>query len=581
MVTLKRNIFLLLSALALCVCAVPAFAQTLTIQTSSDSVSSDDDFTIVLDGELGNFSNYATLPDVPGLIVVSHNESLNMNASSKNATVHQTYTMKAISPGDYTIGPAWIQAGSRRIYSNTVHVHVYSGINPISNGLVFIRVEPSKEKVYAGEKVSVAVRLYVADDYYVSGSYPYAESYSGFWKEEPDYDYSYDYYDSYYDSTVYIKGKKFKCRTLIKENLYPNAVGDILLPTYTYVCSVSADDEDMYTYDNYDQSFELRSQPSSITVLALPDHDSLPGFAGDVGKFKMRCIMTEDSTSEWDPVNFTMWITGEGNFQFMMAPDLALPAGLRAQALLSVDTTVWDGGEYVTGKMFRYTITPEKQGNYDLSGLAFSYFDAKTGDYITLHADSFHLEVTPGVKIENDTVNNLPGSFFDKKEKENGYLVFYIVAGALIVPVVAFVLLRRRRKRKEAEEAEAERLRFEKENEYPEYIPPPDTTKEQSNALLHGAGQYLQNGLVLQSVNNLYEALIVRLTGVTKMRREEISVNTLRYKMRMAKIDDAVINDVIEHYDELKLKRYTLSPTDGAAAHILIVRTADLIRKLG
>lgn len=580
MVSLNRYIAIAFTALFF-LCGFSASAQSLTIEASDDTIGSDEQLTIILDGELGNFSNYATLPDVPGMIVVSHNESFNYSASSKSATVHQTYTMKAISPGDYVIGPAWIQAGSRRIYSGTVHVHVSGGGSAISSGSVFLRVEPDKKKVYAGEKMTVYVRLYVEDDYYVSGDYPIADSYSGFWTDAPDYDYNYYYGSSYSDSTVYIKGRRYNRRTLLTESMYPNAVGEILLPTYTYTCYMSADDDDVYSYDSYEQSFDLKSEPSSITVLALPDHDSLPGFSGDVGKFKMRCIMTEDSTSEWDPVNLTMWITGDGNFTFMMPPVLSLPAGLRSQNIYSIDTSIYDGYDYTTAKMFRYSITPEKEGEYDLSSIAFSYFDAKKDEYVTLHSDSFHLKVTPGVQIQSDVVNNLPGSFFEKKEKDYSTLYIILISGLVVIPAGAYVFMRYKKKKRLEAEEEEERQRLAAQEEYPEYVPPPDTSIEQSNALLHGAGQYLQNGLVLQCVNNLYEAMTVRLAGLTKMRREEISANTLRYKLQFAKIEGEVISSILEQYEELKLKRYTLSPSDGAAAHVLIVRTADLIRKMG
>jgi hypothetical protein len=155
-------------------------------------------------------------------------------------------------------------------------------------------------------------------------------------------------------------------------------------------------------------------------------------------------------------------------------------------------------------------------------------------------------------------------------------MVIFLCAALVGIPLIGYMLVRRRKKKKELEEHE-EKARLAALEAVPEYIPPPDTSLDQARALIHGAGQYLQSGAVLQSVNNLYEALIVRICGLTKMRREEISVNTLRYQLRLAHLEESLINDMIVHYEDLKLKRYTIGPADAAAAHILIVRTANLV----
>jgi hypothetical protein len=566
-------------------CGAVLSAQKFTLTLSTDTITTDDQFVVYLEGEMNNFSSYATLPDVPGLVTVSHTESFNYNSSTKAATVRQSYTMKAINSGDYTIGAAWIQSGSRRLYSNTVHLHVNAGDNPVSNGMVFMRFIPAKSTVYAGEKVRASLYLYYSPEYTVSGDYPVATSYSGFWSEA-DADYS----RNYNDTTVYINGKRFYRRTIYSEYLFPNAIGTVKMPEYTYSCYLTKYDEDVYSWDSYDMSFDLVSEPSTITVLDLPKHDSLPGFAGDVGQYKMTCKVSADTTKCWEPITVTMFITGTGNFQFMMTPQLSMPPGFRAQNILAQDSSTYEYDYYdnydykatETGKLYRYLITPEKEGDFHLPGISFSYFDPKKKEYVTLQSDSFRLHVAPGDTIQSETVNNLPDSFFEKKgKKEESATIVFVCIALLLVPVGAFVFYRYKRKqrlKKEAEEKEAARLAKLAENA--EYVPPPDTTIEQANGLVHGAGQYLQTGMVVPAVNNLYEALVIRITGFAKMRREEISVNSLRYKLRMAKTDPALIDSLIEQYEDLMLKRYTISPADTAAVHVLIVRTADLIRKL-
>jgi hypothetical protein len=492
--------------------------------------------------------------------------------------------MKAINAGDYTIGPAWIQSGSRRTYSNQVKLHVSAGDNPASNGMVFMRCVPSKTTVYAGEKVKAKLCVYSSAEYRVSGDEPTATSYSGFWSEaDTDSEYA-------FDSLVYIKGQPFYCHVIHSEYLYPNAVGVLPLPEYIYSCYLSKDDDDAYSWNSADITIDLKSEPTTITVLELPKHDSIPGFAGDVGQFSMKCSVSTDSTRCWEPVTFTMYITGNGNFQFMMTPQLVMPPGLRAQNILAEDSATYnydyyndyDYTETEYGRIYKYRITPEKEGDYNLASIAFSYFDPKKKEYVTLRSDSFALHVAPGDSIPPDSTNNLPASFFEKKPKQRDTTTIVSICIALVlIPGGAFVYYRyKRNKRLQQEEADREAARLAALAETAEYIPPPDTTIEQANALVHGAGQYLQSGMVIASVNNLYEALVVRLTGVTKMRREEISVTSLRYKLRMVKMNPMQVESIIALYEELMLKRYTLSSADAAAAHVLIVRTADLMQQL-
>jgi hypothetical protein len=580
----QKKYYRLFFAAVAWLCATLLPAQSLTITISTDTITTDDEFVVYLEGEMTNFSSYATLQDVPGLVTVSHTESFNYNASTKAAVVRQSYTMKAINAGDYTIGPAWIQSGSRRIYSDPVRIHVTAGDNPLSNGMVFIRCIPDKSTVYAGEKVHASLYLYCSPEYDAGGDYPIATSYTGFWSEE----------DPVYllsnDTIVYIKGKRFKRRTVHSEYLYPNAVGELKMPEYTYSCYLTKRDQDAYSWDTYEISVDLISEPTSITVLDLPPHDSLPGYAGDVGQFSMKCKVSADTTKCWEPVMFTMFVTGTGHFQFMMAPQLSLPAGLRATIISSEDSATYSYDYYddydykaiESGKVYKYRITPEKEGDYNLAAISFSYFDPQKKQYVTIQSDSFRLHVGPGEQIQPDSVNHLPDSFFAAKEKKRDTLTIILLCAALLlIPVGAFVYYRyRKNQRIKKEEAEKEAERIAALTQTAEYIPPPDTTIEQANALIHGAGQYLQSGMVVPAVNNLYEALVIRLTGYTKMRREEISVNSLRYKLRLLKKDPAVIESVIEQYEDLMLKRYTLSPADIAAVHVLIVRTADLMLKL-
>ncbi|HTF03024.1 MAG TPA: hypothetical protein VK826_03330 [Bacteroidia bacterium] len=547
-------------------------AQSLTLSVARDTFNMQDEITINLEGELGNFNNYATLPAIQGLMLMSHDKSFDYSGTNKKVLISQTFRFKAVTSGDFTAGPAWIQNASGRIFSNSVQFHVRKSSNPVSNGLVFLRCETDKKKVYTGEKITVSLQLYCAAEYDAGGDYPLANSYTGFWKQDDPS------YQNNGETLVHINDQPFFRKTIAREFLFPNTTGILLLPQYMYTCSINARSNESSGLDAYGVTFDLKTDPVAITSIALPPHDSIPGYSGDVGHFTIASSLRRDTTEAWSPVPLTLTIMGEGNFQFLIAPVLNLPAGLRAQLVSSEDSVIDDHQRFIGARIFTYLITPEKAGVYDLANIGYSYFDPDQKKYITLYLPDYKLHVNPAAQIETDSVSNLPDSFFTRRAKSKIPLIITLSVVAVFGAIVFFVIARKRKKEKRAKQEELDRLKAAAEQDY---VPPPDRSLENALAMTQSSGLYLQNGLPIPAVNALYEALIVRICGVTKMRKEEISVNTLKYRLALAKNSEETISETMQLYEELKLKRYALSPSDLPLAHQLLRRTVEVLGKLG
>lgn len=564
----KNHLWLLV--IAYFALATTCLSQNLKLTIAKDSITFNENAVLTLTGELRDFNNYATLPEVDGLVVTHRTASYTLNHSNGRIKVTQTFTMQPIRPGDFEIGPAYIESGTKRIYSNSVDLNVEQTTASGNNNIVFLRCEPNKKKVYIGEMITLTLRLYHRADINFSGDRPYAHSFSGFWYQEGSIDGMYE------DTVITVNGLKYVGETLYKEYVFPNSTGELYLPKYEYACYINFYGADANSL-SIDQQVQLVSAPVNITALPLPDHDTLTGYNGDVGSFSISSMLETETTKAWEPIQLTITISGQGNFPFMMAPELHLPDGLKAQLSQSNDSVISLFNHYEGQKKFIYLITPEKEGNYDLSGFTYTYFDPYKDQYVTLTTPGYSLHVDPGEKLEADTESNLPDSFLVAKSHKTTILLISFV-GLFAAGAIAIYIAAEKKKKKLSNAAIATVSNKEPESEF---SAPADSSIEKSQAFLNSATLFLQNGQCVQTVNALYDALNIRICGITKMRREEISANTLKYKLALARISPDTISETLELYEELKLKRYTMSPSEIDVARILLQRTALLLAKLG
>jgi uncharacterized protein (DUF433 family) len=541
-------------------------AQNITIRSDKSDYQIYDEVVISLDGELSDFTQYATLPAIYGLTLSGVDQNFDNSAPGNKVRIHQTFRYIANQSGDYEIGPAVIYSGTKRYFSNTISMHVAQDARFEAEGLAFIKTEISGKTFFLGERIPVYTRLYYRNDYSVETSSVFATDYKGFW--HPDVT-TYFSYNGKPDSIVIIRGKSYFTRLIAVDYLYPNAVGKLKIPEYSTSLTLTEKSDD---YDSYSTSVDVNSLGSEINVIDLPARDSLPGYNGDVGELDFRVLLNDTITEEWNPVRLKVILSGKTNFSMMIPPALSLPHGMRLEFIKSYDSLSFTDIESAW-KIFEYQLIAEKQGDYDLDGLAYSYFNTKKREYITLYGDTIHLHVTPGTKIDADSESNLPDTFLSAKSTLPRLLlvVMACIAGASLL--VFFIL--RYRKTKAANQAEA--LKAAEVRKETEYTVPIDTTDQQAVAMINSAGLMLRNGQCAQSVDTAYQALIIRICGVTKLKPQEVSAQNLRYKLKNKITDTAALEALVLHIDELKLRRYSLKGSEFELAAGLIDRTRNML----
>lgn len=557
-----------LAVLILSALNIHLHAQSITISSDRKEYKTSDEVVVTLTGELNDFTQYASIPDVPGLTLTDTERNFDNAAPGKKIRIRQTFRYIANQTGEFEIGPAVIYSGTRQYYSNTITINVAQDSRFEQEGLAFIRAEIPDRTFFIGERIPVYLRVYFNSKYSCETSAIFAERYDGFW--HPDVP---GYFDQSQkkETTETINGREYKSRIFAVDYIYPNASGKLKLPEYVTTAVLT---ENSGGYDPFASSIDLSSRMIPIEVIDLPQHDSLPGYNGDVGQLNFEYSLSSEKTEEWNPVRMKVTVSGKTNFSMMIAPSFTLPDGFRMELIKSYDSLSLDDIES-SSKIFEYNLIAEKQGNYTLNTIAYSYFDPEKSEYITIQGDTLTLTVAPGTKIDPDSESNLPDTFLTAKSRLPFAIV--VVLGVVLLGITsAYVIIRL--KKKAAAKADAEKIALAKQE--PEYVAPADTSAEQAFAMLNSAKLILRNGQCSQSIDTAYQALLIRISALTKLKPHEVSAHNLKYKLSKLYSDLNLVNTIVSHLEDLKLRKYSIKGSEFELAGQLIQRTEQLLMQL-
>ncbi len=543
-------------------------AQYLDMSLSRDTIGYNETVVVTVTGELSDFSSPAEFPAPDGLVVISRVTNYSYNSNNGKVNLYQTFTLQPYSTGTFSLGPVWIQSGSKRVFSNKASVTVVGSgkANSIANN-IFLRCDVDKKKAMIGEQVAVFVRLYSRQPNVTrSDEWPKAKAFNGFW-------YVPGPYDKYYpDTALYLNGIKYYVQTIHKEYLFPNATGTLKVPSFHYPCTVTQIDyptgDDFV--DNqlaYELPLDLHSEEVPIEVYPFPDENKPADFLGDAGRYTMEAAIDRVSMKAWEAATLLVTITGEGNVGFLQLPKQDFPAGIKSYPAVAHDTTIVTVNGVSGSKTFSITLIPEKEGKFTVPGVSFSYYDVKKKEYVTLTSRSFTLDVAPGTPPDTASENNIAGP----GEDENGNVLTIILL--VLVPVFllgGFLIYRKRKKKKEPAENETA---------VQQEAPAPPKVRI-ADSVIPNAEHYLHAGQPMAAISALYEGFLAACCQKCELSREEASVHQLRYRMKMKGIPAETTERILEHSALLSRLRYTPSEVTPPLMAEIVQKTRELLTNL-
>ena len=152
---------------------------------------------------------------------------------------------------------------------------------------------------------------------------------------------------------------------------------------------------------------ELTSEALSLDVLPLPEAGRPADFSGAVGRFEFAVAAAPREVRAGDPVTVTMTIRGEGSLESLTTPAIAASDALRVYPVQPASpaagtpaTTHEVAAKPVTmqEKVFEQVVIPQHPGPSSLPELRFSYFDPVAGAYRTISQPPIALAVQPSAE---------------------------------------------------------------------------------------------------------------------------------------------------------------------------------------
>ncbi len=377
----------------------------------------------------GSGKNFQPPPFNDFLVLSGPNQSTSMQFinGALSQSISYSYILQPRAEGKFTIAPASIESGGKKIQSNSITIEVTKGASKpkpqqsqtqeeasiskqISDNL-FIRVSVDKSNVYQGEQITATYKLYTRvniTNYSVSK----VPSFTGFWNQEIELPKNPQF------GIEVLNGIQYRVATLRKTALFPQQSGTLEIDPMEadFVVQVqtrrrSGDIFDQFFNDPFFgnvRNVEHKSISNSLKVNVRPlPTNPPPGFSGAVGKFSAEFWLDKTETKSNEAVTLKVKISGRGNLKLIQPLKINFPSDLD-----SYDPKISDNISQATNiisgsRTFEYLLIPRRQGNQKISSFTFTYFDPTKKEYVSINSPDFNLNVTKGSDIVSAPIAGL------------------------------------------------------------------------------------------------------------------------------------------------------------------------------
>jgi len=230
----------------------------------------------------------------------------------------------------------------------------------------FLHVVADRNKVFAGEQVTVTWLLYTRSD--VLKFDPKPPRLDGFWAEtlfEPDRFFTYH--------PEVVAGREYAVATVAKRALFPTRTGKLTIPKY--LAEVST------LYTSFAAPLRLESEELTIEVTPLPA-GAPDGFdPAYVGNFSVEASVDRDAVAAGESLTLALTVRGAGAIRRTKVPPLVVD-GFQVTAPADYDQRLDASSDVLKGeRRYSYLLTPTRGGKLSIPRIELPYFDPGTAKY--------------------------------------------------------------------------------------------------------------------------------------------------------------------------------------------------------
>lgn len=325
-----------------------------------------------------------------------------INGSTSLAT---TFLFQATPkrPGTFTIGPARLTVDGKTVESGTLAIQVVKGATqPAKESPFRVAAEIDEKAPYVGQQIVYTFRFFSRGR--LTGAQLSFPDFNGFLKEELEKQKEYE--------TVQ-DGARWSV-TEIKLALFPQTAGALTIGPATLHGNAVVEgtrrrrgnspfdqffDDDFFGMRGEVKRITLRTPPLAVAVHEVPEAGKPAGYAGLIGSFQARALLSKSDVAVGDSVTLTVELSGTGNVRDARLPDLKLE-GLKVYDDQPVVKTAVSDGHLGGTKTFKKALVPLKAGTVTVPAIRIPYFDPKAKTYRVAETPPLGLTVAPGTAEE-------------------------------------------------------------------------------------------------------------------------------------------------------------------------------------
>ena len=403
--------------------AVPSPAQAQNTFQIKMQVATDEDNTTVLrvgedfvvevvliaqsrrGGFKSQFYNNYTAPVFPsGLSIVDRSESTRSSMSVVNGRYTQefshvmSYVVRAGKDGQFTVGPATMEAGGKLYKANDVTLSILppraapkaildgQDPDPALAADEFCQVTVSREKIYLGQPIVVSWYLFTSSRLTERPQSDPPESQGFFSKSLFSQNHTYEMNRVQLGNVVFF-------RTLAFRRMYwPQRTGPLTVAPRTIAYRTRSG------FLNTGKTESRTSAEATFDVKPLPAAGRPAGFKEDhVGQYRLRMDLATGSMKVGDAVDLTITVDGEALMTACRGPVMPLLtwARLEPNGSPAITETV-ENEEKVQGVWkAKYVFIATTEGQHEFPALSFTYFDPVAQRYQTATTEPVKMSVAP------------------------------------------------------------------------------------------------------------------------------------------------------------------------------------------
>lgn len=145
----------------------------------------------------------------------------------------------------------------------------------------------------------------------------------------------------------------------------------------------------------FQNGMTIFTEPLSIEVQALPENPPM-SYKNAVGQFEIEVSTSITELTSGDTFTLSMIISGSGNFEQIVSPNVTLPEGW---ALFDNDSIVEQDNLNFGRKIFEWTVIPTGEGFYEIPSIEFAFFNPQARQYETRRTTSIAMTLLPNVSL--------------------------------------------------------------------------------------------------------------------------------------------------------------------------------------